>query len=108
MHARSKLLELDVDLDAITRHAPEFSGAQLKNLMNEATISVVFLYKSTAGWEEVGSAVDCIMVDLVKKEGTATQVVKQKELVAYHEAGYAVCSTLMSNYNQVQKISIIP
>merc|ERR1712151_734305 len=108
VHARGKPLEPDVDLDAIARRTPGFSGAQLENLMNEAAISAARLDKSTVGWEEIDGAVDRIMVGLEKKGGTAAQVAKQKELVAYHEAGHAVCGALMPDYDQVQKISIIP
>merc|ERR1712176_1158601 len=85
VHARGKPLEPDVDLDAIARRTPGFSGAQLENLMNEAAISAARLEK-----------------------GTADQTARQKELVAYHEAGHAVCGALMPDYDQVQKISIIP
>merc|ERR1719253_1937172 len=108
VHARGKPLEPDVDLDAIARRTPGFSGAQLENLMNEAAISAARLDKSTVGWEEIDGAVDRIMVGLEKKGGTANQTARQKELVAYHEAGHAVCGALMPDYDQVQKISIIP
>jgi len=108
VHARGKPLEPDVDLDAIARRTPGFSGAQLENLMNEAAISAARLSKSTVGWDEIDGAVDRLMVGLEKKGGTAQQAMKQKELVAYHEAGHAVCGALMPDYDQVQKISIIP
>merc|ERR1719273_1646932 len=108
VHARGKPLEPDVDLDAIARRTPGFSGAQLENLMNEAAISAARADKSTVGWEEIDGAVDRIMVGLEKKGGTAAQAAKQKELVAYHEAGHAIVGALMPDYDQVQKISIIP
>lgn len=108
VHSRGKPLEPDVDLDAIARRTPGFSGAQLENLMNEAAISAARLEKSTVGWEQIDGAVDRIMVGLEKKGGTANQTARQKELVAYHEAGHAVCGALMPDYDQVQKISIIP
>jgi len=108
VHARGKPLEPDVDLEAIARRTPGFSGAQLENLMNEAAISAARMEKSTVGWEQIDGAVDRIMVGLEKKGGTANQVAKQKELVAYHEAGHAVLGALMPDYDQVQKITIIP
>eukprot|EP00566_Odontella_aurita_P008271 CAMPEP_0113596684 /NCGR_PEP_ID=MMETSP0015_2-20120614/40486_1 /TAXON_ID=2838 /ORGANISM="Odontella" /LENGTH=673 /DNA_ID=CAMNT_0000504253 /DNA_START=102 /DNA_END=2119 /DNA_ORIENTATION=+ /assembly_acc=CAM_ASM_000160 len=108
VHARGKPLEPDVDLEAIARRTPGFSGAQLENLMNEAAISAARKGKSTLGWEEIDGAVDRIMVGLEKKGGTATLAAKQNELVAYHEAGHAVVGALIPDYDQVQKISIIP
>jgi cell division protease FtsH len=108
VHARGKPLEPDVDLEAIGRRTPGFSGAQLENLMNEAAISAARMGKSTIGWEQIDGAVDRIMVGLEKKGGTATLSAKQNELVAYHEAGHAICGALIPDYDQVQKISIIP
>jgi cell division protease FtsH len=101
-------LEPDVDLEAIGRRTPGFSGAQLENLMNEAAISAARLGKSTIGWEQIDGAVDRIMVGLEKNGGTTTLSIKQNELVAYHEAGHAICGALIPDYDQVQKISIIP
>jgi len=108
VHARGKPLEPDVDLDAIARRTPGFSGAQLENLMNEAAISAARRDATTVGWEDIDGAVDKIMVGLEKKGGAAGQVTRQKELVAYHEAGHAIVGALMPEYDQVQKITIIP
>jgi len=108
VHSRGKPLEPDVDLEAIARRTPGFSGASLENLMNEAAISAARMGKSTVGWEQIDGAVDRIMVGLEKKGGTATLSAKQNELVAYHEAGHAVVGALIPDYDQVQKISIIP
>jgi len=108
VHARGKPLEPDVDLEAIARRTPGFSGAQLENLMNEAAITAARDSKSTVGWEQIDGAVDRIMVGLEKKGGTSTLSAKQNDLVAYHEAGHAVVGALIPDYDQVQKISIIP
>jgi cell division protease FtsH len=106
VHSRNKPLEPDVDLEAVSRRTPGFSGAQLENLMNEAAIAAARLNKSTIGWEEIDKAVDRVMVGLEKQGGG--QAAKQKELVAYHEAGHAIVGALVPDYDQVQKISIIP
>merc|ERR1719262_571982 len=106
VHSRGKPLEPDVDLEAIARRTPGYSGAQLENLMNEAAISAARAAKSTIGWEQIDGAVDRLMVGLEKKGGN--QVQKSKEMVAYHEAGHAVVGALVPDYDQVQKISIIP
>jgi len=106
VHSRGKPLEPDVDLEAIARRTPGFSGAQLENLMNEAAISAARAAKTSIGWEQIDGAVDRIMVGLEKK-GDNPQL-KQKELVAYHEAGHAIVGALVPDYDQVQKITIIP
>jgi cell division protease FtsH len=108
VHARGKPLEPDVDLGAISRRTPGFSGAMLENLMNEASLSAARKGKSTIGWEEVDGALDRLIVGLEKKGGTSLLSPKQVEVVAYHEAGHAICGALIPDYDQVQKISIIP
>ena len=108
VHARGKPLEPDVDLGAISRRTPGFSGAQLENLMNEAALSAARKGKSTIGWEQVDGALDRLIVGLEKKGGTSMLSSKQVEIVAYHEAGHAICGALIPDYDQVQKISIIP
>jgi cell division protease FtsH len=74
--------------------------------MNEAAITAARRAKSTIGWEEIDGAVDRVMVGLEKKGGNPQ--LKQKELVAFHEAGHAVVGALVPDYDQVQKITIIP
>merc|ERR1719174_2440159 len=106
VHGRGKPLEPDVDLEAISRRTPGFSGAQLENLMNEAAIAAARKNKSTIGWEQIDGAVDRIMVGLEKKGGNPDP--KGKELVAYHEAGHAIVGALVPDYDQVQKITIVP
>jgi len=108
VHSRGKPLEPDVDLEAIGRRTPGFSGAQLENLMNEAAISAARRDKATIGWEEVDGALDRLIVGVEKRDGTSMLSRKQVELVAYHESGHAICGALIPNYDQVQKISIIP
>merc|ERR1719469_1657736 len=108
VHSRGKPLEPDVDLEAIARRTPGYSGASLENLMNEAAISAARAGKSTVGWEQIDNAVDRIMVGAEKKGGISTLSTRQNELVAYHEAGHAVVGALIPDYDQVQKISIVP
>jgi len=108
VHSRGKPLESDVDLDAIARRTPGFSGAELENLMNEAALSAARKGKSTIGWEQVDGALDRLMVGAEKRGGTSMLSQEQNEIVAYHEAGHAICGALIPDYDQVQKISIIP
>eukprot|EP00533_Pseudo-nitzschia_delicatissima_P008228 CAMPEP_0116105442 /NCGR_PEP_ID=MMETSP0327-20121206/15034_1 /TAXON_ID=44447 /ORGANISM="Pseudo-nitzschia delicatissima, Strain B596" /LENGTH=677 /DNA_ID=CAMNT_0003597847 /DNA_START=217 /DNA_END=2250 /DNA_ORIENTATION=- len=106
VHSRGKPLEPDVDLEAIARRTPGYSGAQLENLMNEAAISAARANKKTIGWDQIDGAVDRLMVGLEKKGGNPES--ESKLMVAYHEAGHAVVGALVPDYDQVQKISIVP
>ncbi len=106
VHSRGKPLEPDVDLEAIARRTPGYSGAQLENLMNEAAISAARANKKTIGWDQIDGAVDRLMVGLEKKGGNPES--ESKLMVAYHEAGHAIVGALVPDYDQVQKISIVP
>ena len=85
VHSRGKPLEPDVDLEAIARRTPGFSGAQLENLMNEAAISAARAEKSTVGWEQIDGAVDRIMVGLEKKGGTTTLPASILPTLTFHQ-----------------------
>jgi len=108
IHSHDKPLDSDIDLEIISRRTPGFSGAQLENLMNESAIAAARTGKSTIGWEDIDDCLDRILVGSEKKGGTATISPKQNEIVAYHEAGHAVIAGLIPDYDEVQKISIIP
>jgi cell division protease FtsH len=108
VHSRGKPLEGDVDLDAVARRTPGFSGADLENLMNEAALSAARAGKFTIGWMELDSALDRLMVGMEKRGGTAYLSQEQKELVAYHESGHAIVGSVIPDYDHVQKVSIVP
>jgi cell division protease FtsH len=106
VHAKGKPLATGVDLEAIARRTPGFSGASLQNLMNEAAIYTARRNGTEIGYEEIDRAVDRIIVGLEKKNDVSSP--QRKELVAFHEAGHAVVGAMVPDYDQVQKITIIP
>jgi cell division protease FtsH len=106
VHARSKTLSKGVDLDQVARRTPGFTGADLANLLNEAAILAARRELSEVSNEEIGAAIERIMVGPEKKDTVISE--KRKRLVAYHEAGHAVVGAVMPDYDPVQKISIIP
>ncbi|WP_269609524.1 ATP-dependent zinc metalloprotease FtsH [Prochlorococcus marinus] len=106
VHARSKTLSKGVDLDQVARRTPGFTGADLANLLNEAAILAARKELTEVSNEEIGAAIERIMVGPEKKDTVISE--KRKRLVAYHEAGHAVVGAVMPDYDPVQKISIIP
>ena len=106
VHSKGKPLKSDVDLESIARRTPGYSGASLQNLLNEAAIYTARKGLSEIGYDEIDSAIDKNLVGLEKKN--VKQSMKQKELVAFHEAGHAICGAMIPDYDQVQKITIIP
>ncbi len=106
VHARDKTLSKGVDLDQVARRTPGFTGADLANLLNEAAILAARNELTEVSNDEIGSAIERIMVGPEKKDRVISE--KRKKLVAYHEAGHAVVGAVMPDYDPVQKISIIP
>ena len=106
VHARGKTLAKDVDLDKIARRTPGYTGADLANLLNEAAILAARRELTEVSMDEVNDAIERVMAGPEKKDRVMSE--KRKRLVAYHEAGHALVGALMPDYDQVQKISIIP
>ena len=106
VHARDKTLSKGVDLDQIARRTPGFTGADLANLLNEAAILAARKELTEVSNDEIGAAIERVMVGPEKKDRVISE--KRKKLVAYHEAGHAVVGAVMPDYDPVQKISIIP
>jgi len=106
VHARNKPIAPDVDLDQVARRTPGLAGAALKNLLNEAAIHAARDSKDIIEWDDVDWAIDRVTVGMEKSNKGA--MVKDIELVAFHEAGHAVVGGLMPEYDTVTKISIVP
>ena len=106
VHARSKTLAKDVDLDKVARRTPGYIGADLANLLNEAAILAARRQLTEVSNDEISDAIERIMVGPEKKDRVMTE--RRKRLVAYHEAGHALVGAVMPDYDAVQKISIIP
>ena len=106
VHARNKKLADDVDLEALARRTPGFSGADLENVLNEAAILTVRENKQIIGLSELDEAIDRVMMGPANKSRTYDE--HTKKLVAYHEAGHAIVGLNLPDGAIVQKITIIP
>ncbi len=105
VHARDKKIADDVNLEAIARRTPGFSGAQLANLLNEAAILTARRRKDAVTMEEIDDAIDRLTIGL-----TLTPLLdsKKKRLIAYHEVGHALVSTMLKHSDPLAKVTIIP
>merc|ERR1719473_694465 len=106
VHARGKPLAAELDLEIVAKRTTGFSGASLANLMNEAAIVAARNDKVEIGYEEIDYSIDRVTVGMAKKTGM--QYEGRQKLVAYHEAGHAVCGLLSPDYDMVTKVTIIP
>ncbi len=106
VHARNKKIADDVDLEALARRTPGFSGADLENVLNEAAILTVRQNKEVISVEQIDEAIDRVLMGPAKKSRTYDD--KTKKLVAYHEAGHAIVGLNLPDGAVVQKVTIIP
>ncbi len=106
VHARNKKLAPDVDLELVARATPGFTGADLENLLNEAALLAARKSKETITMEEVEEAIDRITMGLERKGMVISP--KEKEKIAYHEAGHALMGFMTEDSDPVHKVSIIP
>ncbi|KAG2714285.1 hypothetical protein I3760_03G019400 [Carya illinoinensis] len=105
VHSNNKKLDKDVSLSVIALRTAGFSGADLANLMNEAAILAGRRGKEKITMKEIDDSIDRIVAGM---EGTKMTDGKSKILVAYHEIGHSVCSTLTPGHDPVQKVTLIP
>src|SRR6478736_2240526 len=106
LHAKAVALGPDADLEVIAGMTPGFSGADLANIINEATLLTVRRNKEQVGHSELQEAVERVVAGLEKKNRVLNKM--EKERVAFHETGHAVVALSVPGSDHVQKISIIP
>ena len=106
IHARNKNISSRVNLGDIARRTPGFSGAQLENVLNEATLLAVRNNKMAVGMEEIDEAIDRVIAGPAKHSRVITE--DEKKQIAYHEAGHALVGLNMPGSDVVEKITIIP
>jgi cell division protease FtsH len=106
VHVRGKPLGRDVDLEAIARQTPGFVGADIESLVNEAAILAARRNKKTIDLPEFQEAVERVIAGPERKSRVITE--KEKEVVAYHEAGHALAAAKTPLADKVRKVTIIP
>ena len=106
VHARNKKFVKDLDLGALAKRTPGFSGADLENVLNESAILAVRENKNEISMKQIDEAIDRVMMGPAKVSRTYDD--KTKKLVAYHESGHAIIGLFLENAQVVQKVTIIP
>ena len=105
IHCQGKPLALDASLREIAERTPGFSGADLANLVNEATILAARRNKHRVYQEELLESIDKVLLGPERKSHILSE--KEKEIAAYHESGHAIVSSFLPHAEPVRKISII-
>lgn len=106
VHMRGKPIADDVDVEELAQMTPGFSGADLKNLVNEAALQAARENGERIHKQHFLTALDKIVLGL--ERGSLKLSDKEKRAIAYHEAGHAVVSEVLPNADKTQKVSIVP
>ena len=105
VHTESKPLAEDVDLDLIARQTSGLSGADLANICNEAAIFAGRNRRASLLTRDFQAALERVIAGMQSRRVITSH---EKRVVAYHEAGHALCSELLPSVERVHRISIIP
>lgn len=106
VHARNKPLDETVDLKAISQRTPGFSGADLENLLNEASLVAARSNKTKIDMRDIEEATDRVIAGPAKKTRMISE--KEKNIVAYHEAGHTIIGCVLDEAEMVHKVTIVP
>lgn len=107
VHAKNIKMDDSIDLHAIAKATPEFSGASLANLLNEAAINASKMGKEKIDIGDIEEAWDKALIGKESKSKMLTE--KDKEATAYHEAGHALVGLLIPEHSDpLHKLTIIP
>jgi cell division protease FtsH len=106
VHAKDKKLSPNVDLELVARATPGFTGADLENVLNEAALLAARKGKEYIEMEDIEEAIDRVTMGLERKGMVISP--KEKEKIAYHEAGHAIMSLMVPGSDALHKVSIIP
>jgi cell division protease FtsH len=105
VHGKGKPLA-DVDLMAIARRTPGFSGADLANVLNEAALLAARKNERVINDSDLDEAIDRVMAGPQKR--TRVMSAREKKITAYHEGGHALVASAMNHTDPVSKVTILP
>src|SRR5438552_12331484 len=106
VHARKVKVAIDADLEKVAAITPGFTGADLANLVNEATLVATRRSADSVALEDFTAAVERMVAGLEKKSRILNA--REREIVAHHEMGHALVALALPGTDPVHKISIIP
>ncbi|HNZ86522.1 MAG TPA: ATP-dependent zinc metalloprotease FtsH [bacterium] len=105
IHAKNKPFEDDVNLEIVAQRTPGFSGADLRNVLNEAAILSARNNKKRIAQQDILDSIEKVMLGPERKSHILTD--KEGKITAYHEAGHALVGHMLPNCDPVHKVSII-
>ena len=105
VHSKGKPISDDVNMGGIAKQTAGFSGADLMNLVNEAAILAARREKKVITYSELAESIDRVIAGPEKKNKVISD--REKEMVAYHEAGHALVGYLLPHADPPYKVTIV-
>ncbi len=106
VHSQGKPVTADVDLLAVARRTPGFTGADLANVLNEAALLTARSDKKVIDNEALDEAIDRVIAGPQKR--TRIMSAKERKITAYHEGGHALVAAALNHTDPVTKVTILP
>ncbi|MCL3861450.1 ATP-dependent zinc metalloprotease FtsH [Actinotalea sp. K2] len=106
VHSKGKPMAPDVDLHAVAKRTPGFTGADLANVLNEAALMTARTGLQIVGNHELDEAIDRVVAGPQKR--TRLMNDKEKKITAYHEGGHALVAAALRYTDPVTKVTILP
>ena len=106
VHAKNKPLAKNVDLKLVAQQTPGFVGADLENVLNEASLVAARRNKKVIDADDIDEAEDRVIAGPSKKDKMVSE--RDRQMVAYHEAGHTIVGLVLSNARVVHKVTIVP
>lgn len=106
IHSKNKPLDDEIDLERVARATPGFSGADLENLLNEASLYAGRDKRKKILMKDIDKARDKVIMGL-EREGMQIDD-EERSILAYHEAGHALVAAALPNSDPIHKVTIIP
>ena len=106
VHLRSIKVSPDVSPTVLSEMTPGFAGADIANICNEAALIAARRNKTEVDLDDFNYALDRVIGGLEKKNKVISP--KEKEIIAYHEAGHAICGWYLEHASPLVKVTIVP
>ena len=106
IHARNKPIDSEVDFQTLARITSGFTGADIENMLNEASILAARADRAKIIMSDITEGINKVIMGPQKKSRLVTE--RDKKITTYHESGHAILAKLLSFCDEVQEVSIIP
>ncbi|MHB8635997.1 MAG: ATP-dependent zinc metalloprotease FtsH [Fimbriimonadaceae bacterium] len=106
IHSKGKPLDSDIDLEVLARRTPGFTGADLANMLNEGALLAARRGQSKVQQPDLEEALDRVVAGPQRKSRIIDE--KEREVIAYHEAGHALIGEMCDHTDPVHKVTILP